>query len=610
MSQPGQVGIGTRLKDRYEIVREIGRGGFSVVYEALDHTSGRPVAVKMLIPPPAVAQVALERLRREVKAVQSLSSPYLVPVYDLLEEDHWTFVVMELVAGSDLHVLVSRKGPLSSDQTIRLGMEIGEILSAAHRRGILHRDVKPQNILVGDDGRARLTDFGSARMEGQATLTHTGAFVGTIEYAAPETQSGERADARADIYSLGLSLYFALTGKLPGRLASHLPVPASEDGHHPAKSAEGTPEWLDHMIARATRADPSRRFPTVAGFVDALRERSLSGPAHVAEASSRCLLCGASDPFGLWICASCLGQSPRTNDTFVILESPDSSGKRKAHAMTLGKLFHLPSSGNRVIEAASGRIPLIKVTRRFADQVVERLRSRNITGRVVASDRVWSLLSREFYLILVVVILAGSAAGWLAYSPFVWITPLFASLLFAGGWFVVQKPLLIPRETNGSLPRDVQSRTIHIMSNLSSHSARTLLADLTAMIQQCHSESGSQPEFRSGLEKLLQSYCSAATNLDSLEKTLSRMETRRIQIGSLPEAWKEGLSHCEQARDMLVQRFLEAIAVVGSSRGLAVLHSQGVSDQLKLLTADLQTELEIQSSVARQMQELIQAQPP
>jgi len=147
------------------------------------------------------------------------------------------------------------------------------------------------------------------------------------------------------------------------------------------------------------------------------------------------------------------------------------------------------------------------------------------------------------------------------------------------------------------------------MSNLSSHTARTLLADLTAMIQQCHSESGSQPEFRSGLEKLLQSYCSAATNLDSLEKTLGRMEARRGQTGSLPETWKEGLSHCEQARNMLVQRFLEAIAVVGSSRGLAVLHSQGVSDQLKLLTTDLQTELEIQSSVARQMQELMRAQP-
>ena len=155
------------LAGRYEIVRELGRGGYSVVYLAHDRAVGAEVAVKLLVPPPAAAQLARERMRREVQAVRGLSHANIVAVYDFVEDGPWSFIVMEYVAGPDLQVRVRERGPLEADQAVRLGRDIAAALTAAHRRGILHRDVKPPNVLLEPDGRARLTDFGSARLDGQ-----------------------------------------------------------------------------------------------------------------------------------------------------------------------------------------------------------------------------------------------------------------------------------------------------------------------------------------------------------------------------------------------------------------------------------------------------------
>src|SRR6266516_2801285 len=217
VAEPTYLAPGVVLQDRYQIADEIGRGGFSIVYRARDRRVGADVAIKLLVPPPAAARLARERLRREVQAVRQLSHPNIVAVYDVADDGPWSFVVMELVAGPDLAVRVRQRGPLAPDAAARLGREITAALAAAHRRGVLHRDVKPQNILLGPDGRARLTDFGSARLAGQETVTQTGALVGTVEYAAPEQLAGGRGDARADEYALGVTLYYALTGELPAR---------------------------------------------------------------------------------------------------------------------------------------------------------------------------------------------------------------------------------------------------------------------------------------------------------------------------------------------------------------------------------------------------------
>ena len=163
MTQPTYLAPGTVLQGRYEIRSEIGRGGYSIVYLAQDRRIAAPVAIKLLVPPPAAARLARERMRREVQSVRGIADPAIVAVYDFGDDGPWSFIVMEYVPGPDLSVRVRDDGPLSAAEAVSTGRDIAGALAAAHRFGVLHRDVKPQNILLDPRGRARLTDFGSAR---------------------------------------------------------------------------------------------------------------------------------------------------------------------------------------------------------------------------------------------------------------------------------------------------------------------------------------------------------------------------------------------------------------------------------------------------------------
>src|SRR5256886_10116157 len=247
---------------------ELGGGASSIVYRARARRVGADGAIKLLVPPPAAARLARERLRREVQVVRQLSHPNIVAVYDVVDDGPWSFVVMEYVPGPDLAVRVRQRGPLDPDAGGRLGREITAALAAAHRHGILHRDVKPQNILLAPDGRARLTACGSARLAGQETVTQTGGLVGTADYAAPEQLAGGRGDARADEYALGVTLYYALTGELPAR-APIRRADAGRDGHRPRRRRPEVPGWLDDLVGRSTMPDPDDRFPPIALVADA-----------------------------------------------------------------------------------------------------------------------------------------------------------------------------------------------------------------------------------------------------------------------------------------------------------------------------------------------------
>ncbi|MGH7519374.1 MAG: serine/threonine-protein kinase, partial [Gemmatimonadales bacterium] len=323
MTAPAYIAPGALLGARYEIVEEIGRGGFSIVYKAHDQALDCSVALKLLVPPPASARLARERLRREVQAVRGLAHPHIVGVHDFLEDGAWSFVVMDLVEGPDLGVRLRDRGPLAPDEAARIGAEIADALAAAHRSGILHRDVKPQNILLDRSGRARLTDFGAARLEGQATMTQTGALVGTLAYLAPEVMAGGRADARADIYALGMTLYFALTGQLPHRASPHLPPDPEAGGHAPRAVRADLSEWLDTVVARATRAEPARRFPSAGSLSEALRTQQGGAlePATRAAALDFCLLCGSTAAAGLSRCPDCGGIPAGRTDTLVFVDA-------------------------------------------------------------------------------------------------------------------------------------------------------------------------------------------------------------------------------------------------------------------------------------------------
>jgi len=247
---------GTCLAGRYTIHREIGRGGHSVVYAAHDSQLDTDVAVKLLVPPPATLELARARLRREVLAVRHLTHEHIVPIYDYLTEGPWQFVVMRLVDGQDLEVRVRERGPVPADEAASLAESIASALTLAHQEGILHRDVKPRNILIEKSGKALLTDFGSARILNQGTMTETGGLVGTLAYSAPELMAGHRADARSDVYALGLTLYYALTGRLPAQGSPHLPPGARPRGTTPAlRTSDCRSGWM--------RWSRGRRLPTL-----------------------------------------------------------------------------------------------------------------------------------------------------------------------------------------------------------------------------------------------------------------------------------------------------------------------------------------------------------
>jgi len=207
--------IGRLLSARYRLDSKLGSGGMSTVYLANDETLERPVALKVMHREISDQQDQIERFRREALAVAKLSHPNVVSVIDAGEDDGHPYIVFEYVDGETLKDRIERLGPLPLDETAAYGIEIGRGLAAAHSRGLVHRDVKPQNVLIDGDGRAKVTDFGIARNLDAHGLTATGRVLGTTDYVSPEQAMGKDVDARSDIYSLGVVLYEMLTGDVP-----------------------------------------------------------------------------------------------------------------------------------------------------------------------------------------------------------------------------------------------------------------------------------------------------------------------------------------------------------------------------------------------------------
>ena len=259
------LAAGSQIAD-YRIEGVAGRGGMGVVYRAADVVLGRPVALKLIAPALAGDASFRDRFIRESRMAAAIDHPNIVSVFRAGEVDGQLFLAMQYVDGTDLRTLIARSGRLEPAQAARIVAAVGEALDAAHARGLVHRDVKPANVLLGNDGRVYLGDFGLSKdVASVSGLTAAGHMVGTPDYTAPEQIRGERVDARADVYALACVLYEAVTGSVPypqdgsvAKMYGHLqqPVPSAR-----ARAPHLTPA-LDAVIARAMAKTPEQRPPS------------------------------------------------------------------------------------------------------------------------------------------------------------------------------------------------------------------------------------------------------------------------------------------------------------------------------------------------------------
>lgn len=286
----GAAGV-ERLAGRFALLRPRARGGMATLYEAYDEQLERHVAVKVLHE--AVGQIDLERFRREARAAAALNHPGIAPVYDYGVDGSRHYLVLELVDGCDLARLL-RSGPFEPARAVRITAAVSDALAHAHAAGIIHRDVKPANILLEAGERARLTDFGVARLIDTTAVTATGTIIGTPTYSAPEQVADEPVGPAADVYALGLVLYELLTGQPPftGESATAIaaqrlttPVPP------PSAARRDVPAALDVVLAAATAREPRDRYGTAeelgAGLRAAGRRLESGRPRPQATAPTR-----------------------------------------------------------------------------------------------------------------------------------------------------------------------------------------------------------------------------------------------------------------------------------------------------------------------------------
>ncbi|MGH2940177.1 MAG: protein kinase domain-containing protein [Solirubrobacterales bacterium] len=265
--------IGTVLSGRYRLEAKLGSGGMSTVYLARDTTLDRPVAVKVMHREMSEQADQLERFRQEARAVAKISHPNVVAVIDAGEDGGYPYIVFEYVEGETLKARINRVGALDVQESLAYAIEIARGLTVAHARKMVHRDIKPQNVLIDAEGRAKLTDFGISRQLEKDGLTATGRVLGTTDYVAPEQAMGHGADQRSDLYSLGVVLFEMLTGHVPFSADSQVGVAMKHVNEELPDVQADRPELSAAtalVVERATAKDPTKRYADVGEMIDDL----------------------------------------------------------------------------------------------------------------------------------------------------------------------------------------------------------------------------------------------------------------------------------------------------------------------------------------------------
>ncbi|AGA70145.1 serine/threonine protein kinase [Desulfitobacterium dichloroeliminans LMG P-21439] len=253
------------FSNRYEIIEKIGSGGMAIVYKAKDLLLNRIVTIKVLREQFTADEEFVRRFRREAQSAASLSHMNIVSIYDVGKDGESEYIVMEYVEGQNLKEIIRSYAPLSTEQTLDLGIQIAEAIHHAHEHHIIHRDIKPHNILVTDDGRIKVTDFGIARAVSAATMTHSGDIVGSVHYLSPEQAKGVQTNEQSDVYSLGIILYELLTGKVPYDGESPIAIALKhlqEQAVPPSKLNPRVSPAFENLVIRAIAKSPDQRYAT------------------------------------------------------------------------------------------------------------------------------------------------------------------------------------------------------------------------------------------------------------------------------------------------------------------------------------------------------------
>lgn len=267
---------GTFLQDRYEILEQIGSGGMSVVYKAKCHKLNRLVAIKVLKNEFSMDPNFISKFKMEAQAAAGLSHPNIVNVYDVVDEGEIHFIVMELIEGITLKNYIIKKGHLEVKETIGISIQVAQGIMAAHEQRIIHRDIKPQNIIISKDGKVKVADFGIARAVSAQTLNSNA--MGSVHYISPEQARGGYSDGRSDIYSLGITMYEMVTGHVPFRGDNTVTVALAhleERITPPSVYNNKIPLSLERIILKCTEKKPENRYADVGGVVNHLRKALL-----------------------------------------------------------------------------------------------------------------------------------------------------------------------------------------------------------------------------------------------------------------------------------------------------------------------------------------------
>jgi predicted Ser/Thr protein kinase len=598
------------IADRYEIAGELGRGERSIVYAARDRETGAEVALKLVMLAPATAHFARARLRREAELVRALAHPGIVRPIEIVDHGSWSLIAMERVSGRSLAAAVAGDGPLHPDAVARLGVELAEALSAVHRCGVIHRDVKPENVLLDEGGHARLSDFGCAHLESQALLTRLEDPLTAVGFLPPELVEGQIADPRSDVYALGMTLYFALVGYVPKGAEPQLPPGPLSAGHHPREKRSDVPEWLDEIVARATQAEPGHRLETAERFARALTRRSLESRADESQAGHAlrvCVLCRRPGTLGRAVCPHCEDVDGGDADSLLLVVPAGGREGRANQVRLLSELTSIPAELPALRSAARRQRALVRVSAEHADVLARRLRGRGIEARVLSLDRAWTALPHWSLWLALATLCAGAAAAFAGFPILLAASVIPTSVALYSGWTWIQRETLIGDGSDVPPPGALVRAVSDAMPRIQAGQARQLLVEILRLgrdlwLRLCAGEASDGA--RSELIAALLCACDAAVELAREDGILDALQLHGERRNEPPPGLIESRALYHSARSQLVQALLECAASFSRLRAQDLLEPEDERRAIHAICFELREELECVTKLAEEASQL------